>query len=180
MSSATSTLDPAQALEDYDRWLHARANQMLPPDTFHRGTAIDRSDLVQVGRVALWHAAETFDPSRGAAPAYLTMRAQGAMRDALRAREKHVVNDLVFDINTDDQASPVDLDELLLTAYHGGDIADAISTLTPRQQEYVRLRFWGGRTSNELTEVFGYDPRGVWAGAKRKLAARLEHLRDGY
>lgn len=166
-------------LADYDRWLHARAAAMLPPDTLHRGTAIDRGDLAQIGRIAMWDAESTYDPARGAEPAWLTMRAKGKMLSALRAREKHEVYAGYFELATDDAIDPYgDLEDRLLVAYHEGEIAAAMAELTPRQREYVRLRFWGQRTERELTQHFGYNPSGVWAGARRKLEASLCHLRD--
>lgn len=173
----TSVLDAAQAVSDYQRWLTLKAADLAPP-TLHRGTAIDREDLVQIGRIAIWRAAGTYDAGRGSAPAYLTMRAHGSMLDALRARQKHALYDLVYEPVTDDRPAPVDLEDLLIAAYHAGEIALALAELTPQQRKYVYLRFWGERTTQELTDEFGYGPSGVWAGAKKKLARRLMHLRE--
>jgi DNA-directed RNA polymerase specialized sigma24 family protein len=63
-------------------------------------------------------------------------------------------------------------------AYHEGEIAEAIGDLTPRQQEFVRLRFWEGLSFPELTEYFGYEPNGLLASARKKLRERLRHLKD--
>lgn len=167
----------APEISDYERWLSARAATMIGPDTIHRGTAMDRADLVQVGRVAMWRAIETFDAERGAAPSWLTTRAYGSMCDALRARDKHRVYAAWFALNEHDQSCEQDIEDAVVWAYHRGEIAQALAALTPRQREYVQLRFWNGRSTEELTRHFGYDPRGVWAGARAKLAVSLQHLR---
>lgn len=171
------TLDPETTVRNYERWLHLRAGDLLPP-TLHRGTALDRDDLVQLGRIAIWRAQKTYD-ARGALPAYLTMRARGDMLDALRPREKHVVHaePTTFEAEAEHPAL-ADLAEHLALAYHRGEIAKALDELTPRQREYVQLRFWGDRRGKELTEHFGYDPVGLWRAARDKLSVSLAHLKD--
>lgn len=174
----TPPVDLLTRTHQYDRWLHARANALLSPD-LHRGTAIGRDDLVQIGRVAMWQAEKSYDQARGAEPYWLTKRANGAMLDALRPRKKHHLYVVpALNPELDDVSDPgPDLDGIMLAAYHEGDFAAALSELTPRQREYVHLRFWGDRSYAELTAHFGYEPTGVWAGARKKLVVSLGHLR---
>lgn len=66
--------------------------------------------------------------------------------------------------------------EQLEAAYHSGEISRAVDSLTPKQSEYVRLRFWKHYDTDELTRHFGYAPYGLWAHARKKLQAALAHM----
>jgi hypothetical protein len=65
-------------------------------------------------------------------------------------------------------------------AYHHGEIAAAMADLTPRQREYVYIRFWLNYQATDRALYFGYDPDGgLWNasnGAKARLRGRLAHL----
>lgn len=164
-------------VEDYLGWLHSRANALLSAD-LHAGTALDRDDLVSVGMEAMWRAGESYDPTKGALPSWLTMRAAGSMKDQLRTANKHEMYGVYLDLATDDKSKDEDLSDLLIRAYHGGEIYKAISQLTQRQRDYIYLRFWRGWTSSTFTREWGYDPRGVWAGAQKSLRKSLSHLQE--
>lgn len=168
-------------LSPYEAWLHHRAHQMVQATTL-LPNGEDHDDLVQRGLVAMWHALESFDPDKGALPAWLTFKAGGAMKDALRVRDKHRVG-LPLELLPEDADEILFIPDLLAgveLAYHRGEIAKALAQLTPKQQEYVRLRFWEGAGTQELTAHFGYDPSSLWNskknGAKYKLQAALSHL----
>lgn len=168
-------------LSAYESWLHHRAHQMIH-STELRPTGEDHDDLVQRGMIAMWQAMDTFDEAKGALPAWLTFKAAGAMKDALRPREKHLVNLPLDDLDEDLDAllEHPDLLAGITRAYHAGEVARALDTLTPKQLEYVRLRFWEGATTTQLKAHFGYDPSALWNskknGAKYKLAAALAYL----
>lgn len=70
--------------------------------------------------------------------------------------------------------------EGVIMAYHHGEIAQALDSLTPRQREYVELRFWRGMEHPELEAHFGYNPGSLWSakkgGARVRLAKELAHL----
>jgi DNA-directed RNA polymerase specialized sigma24 family protein len=79
----------------------------------------------------------------------------------------------------DDVASVVDLPDLLPDiewAYHQGEIWHALDALSPREKEYVTMRFRQGQPLSELKNHFGYDPSGLWHTARPKLAKELAHL----
>lgn len=172
-------------LSAYESWLHHRAHQMIQ-GTQLRPDAQDHDDLVQHGLIAMWRALQSFDEDKGALPAWLTMKATGAMKDALRPAptKRQATTELVVD----DELTPealVEYPDLLanvVRAYHRGEVAKAMDVLTPKQREYVRLRFWEGKGTRELTAHFGYDPSGLWNskknGAKYKLQEALGHLVD--
>lgn len=168
-------------LSSYESWLHVRAHQMVP------GTRLlpnggDHDDLKQLGLIAMWKALESFDPAKGALPAWLTMKATGAMKDDLRPRAKHISQSSLDleDFTPEALIEHPDLLENIICAYYAGEVAQAIDVLTPKQQEYVRLRFWKGYRTTQLKAHFGYDPSGLWNskknGAKYKLQKALAHL----
>ena len=171
-------------LTAYEDWLHHRAHQMIH-GTQVRPNGEDHDDLVQHGLIAMWKALDSFDESKGALPAWLTFKASGAMKDALRPRVKHVQH-LDLDQVVRPEFTPEacieypDLLQGLERAYHAGEVARALDALTPKQREYVRLRFWEGAGPAQMRAHFGYDPQALWSskrnGAKYKLQERLAHL----
>lgn len=170
-----------ETLSAYESWLHHRAHQMIQGTTL-LPSAEDHDDLVQRGLVAMWKALDSFDEAKGALPAWLTFKADGAMKDALRPRQKDRVA-LPLEHLPEDAEELLEFPDMLLgitRAYHRGEVARALDSLTPRQLEYVRLRFWEGAGTTELVAHFGYDPSGLWNskknGAKIKLRAALAHL----
>jgi RNA polymerase sigma factor (sigma-70 family) len=66
--------------------------------------------------------------------------------------------------------------DAVIAAYHDGRVAQALDALTDTQRRYVRLRFWHGLGTTDLTRAFGYDPRGVWKGARDRLRQALADL----
>lgn len=76
--------------------------------------------------------------------------------------------------------STADLTDSIALAYHRGEIATALDSLTPAQKKYVVLRFWCGFVTAELKQEFGYDPSALWSarpsGAREKLRRALAHL----
>jgi RNA polymerase sigma factor (sigma-70 family) len=139
---------------------------------------MDWEDLTQIGMIALWEAEQSFEASRGSLPHWLTFKARGVMKDAIRQRAKHAAykNTAPEEALLDIQADCGSAMDRVIAAYHEGEVAKALDLLTDRQREYVRLRFWEGKGTAEMIEHFGYDPRGVWRGAKQKLVPALEHL----
>lgn len=178
----TARPDP-QVLADYDAWLHARAHQLLP-GTRIADSAVDHDDLVQEGRIAMWQALASYDPAKGPLPAWLTLKAHGRMLTVLRPAPTRRAATVELTDDTLDQAWVDDPDLLhdITAAYHAGRIAQALDTLTPRQRQYVQLRFWQGMSDARMRPVFGYDPGALWRsrknGARDKLARQLGDLRD--
>lgn len=164
------------ALAEYESWLHSTANRLTGPDL--GDNAGGRDDLAQVGRIAMWRAFEWHDPAKGSLPAYLTLRAKGAMYNALRPRRKHTmhVRGAVDPAVLDSRTYEVNWDGIGIAAVHGAEFAQAVADLPPRQREFVDLKFNRGYSWGELTTHFGYEPSGLWAQAKAKLAVSLAHL----
>lgn len=183
-----------EALADYEGWLHARAHRLISP------MSPDHDDLVQEGRIAMWKAYETYEGSRGALPAWLTAHANWHMTEAVSRKtwtgmppRLHgsipATNDTIdasLDKMMEDGVAiegmlvAADLSDSMILAYHQGEIAMALSTLTQQQRRYVYLRFWEGYTERGMQPIFGYTPSGLWNsqknGARLKLRNRLAHL----
>ncbi len=175
-------------MDDYEQWA-ARMSRTMLGDDLHPGTAYDWQDLQQEAMIAAWQAEQAFDPTRSPnREAFVKWKARNHAKTVLRAREKHAVHrgvddseDVLGQLLTEDPS----VIDAVIEAYHAGEVHRALDTLTPKQREYVIARFWEGLTEAELTARFGYGPSGIWGaptgrgGARRKLAAALEHLREG-
>jgi RNA polymerase sigma factor (sigma-70 family) len=182
----THEVSEAELLAAYRPWLRTVARRMMPP-----GGERNIEDLAQEGWVAMWKALSTHD---GSAPLdyFLKYVAQRRMvsvlekwRNADQGRRQGWSGQVDLQIAghptlIEDHTAiwnmlTVDLPEVE-AAYHHGEILAALAELTPRQREYVLLRFWGGYNQPDIAEHFGYVPRGLWASARKKLATALEHL----
>lgn len=180
-------IDPA-IIANYDKWLHAVANRMMSG-----ATEADHQDLVQEGRVAMWRALSTYDETKGALPSWLTKAAEMRMSDIARGHGQPFGHEAVRGVREVEMgpsldAEPEQVVEALLgyveAAYHDGEVMQAIRELTPRQQEYVFLRFWGGLDPRAqapgIRALVAQFPvlkeRWHWQRALPILRERLEHL----
>lgn len=77
-----------------------------------------------------------------------------------------------------DPTSAADVLDGIVQAYMDGQVAQALSCLTPAERKYVVLRFWHGCEPAELTAAFGYAPHALWRTAKARLAPVLADLVD--
>lgn len=182
----------AAALPDYRRWLGAVARDLC--GWANRGY---HDDLVQEGYVAMWRAAATYDPARGALASWLTTAARYRMTDVARrgfrtwtghvdrtgARPsvEHVTQPASLD---DADADAFDVEDVTASnaldaatwAYHAGDLRCALEQLTPRQRRYVVLKFWHGWSPAELDAELGPRSRALWRDARHFLERELRHL----
>lgn len=165
---------------DYDKFLHVLANRMLgwPGHPLHE-------DLVQEGRIAIWRAEQTYDPTKGALPSWVTRAAEMRMKDiawgtgqpfgreATRGK-REVKTTLLEDISPviQEEIEPrtKDIAEHAMWAYHHGELHRTIERLTPRQQEAVRAKLAGG--------VLTPQERAAWVKARVHLQQELEHLQE--
>lgn len=140
-------------------------------------------DLAQEGWIAMWKAHQKFDPSKGQGD--LTMWLKANARWRMKTVLSRTRSDLAVDWDQADddgiwQLEAGDVVDDIMSAYHDGEIQAAIDALTPRQREYVMLRFYLGYQHPELEGHFGYNPGGLWSskknGARLKLADALKHL----
>jgi RNA polymerase sigma factor (sigma-70 family) len=179
--------DPS-IIADFDKWLHAVANRLT--DEAHH------DDLVQEGRVAMWRALQTYDESLGALPSWLVRAAEMRMKDVAWGRGQPFGHEAVRGVREVDMGPSVDelseqqveaLMGFVEEAFHDGEVLRVIrERLTPRQQEYVFLRFWGGLDPSSrapgMQALVAQFPvlkeRWHWQRAKPVLAEALAHRRD--
>lgn len=181
-------IDP-EILDDYEGWLHAVANSITDQ--------VRHDDIVQEGRVAMWRALETYDPAKGSLPSWLTTAAEQRMKDVAWGKGQPFGHEAVRGSRQVEEGPSLDgLEEQIVEsllghveeAYHDGEILRIIrSELTPKQQEYVFLRFWGGLDPKSqapgiraLVRSFPVlAERWHWQRARATLADRLSHLDPG-
>lgn len=194
----------AEVLPEYRAWLYRTAYDLLPDDSPY----VD--DLAQEGGIAMWRALGTYDPAKGGLAGWLTTAARQRMRalawghdrwighEAQRGKqtvESTVSLDAILDPEAGgDDGVLLEAAELLEgveLAYHQGEIAAALDTLSPAQRRYVVGRFWLGLDPTSrapgMKEACALVPemkRGssLWLGttgqrgARDRLAEALAHL----
>lgn len=171
-------------------WLLATGKSLWPGNC-----RISAEDLAQEGWVAMWRAAKAYDPERGSLIGLLKQAARRRMVDVLRQERYYVKagrngSGLEIPVPTkDDGDSESDAavtlwDELaisdnidaLITAYHEGEIWQAVNELPERQRQYVLIRFYQGYTHTETMALMQSNAQGIWSKARVRLKERLEHL----
>lgn len=186
-------LDEESILENYHKWLHKVANAYLSP------THDLHDDLVQEGRIAMWKALQTWDPTKGSMPSWLTGAAHLRMRDfsyrhgqptgheAVRGKrevEPDFSVDYMLDHGMEDLLGLSEALEGVEVAYHYGEIRKALEALPEAQQRYVFARFWAGldplSRSPEIRLLVAQVPeladRRLWFNARGTLKDSLAHL----
>lgn len=186
-------------LAGYTKWLHTVANSLL-----HYADA-RHEDLVQEGRIAMWKALATFDPSKGALPTWLTNAAKVRMREmahghgqptgreATRGKSevKAVASvDALMEEGVESVLGAVDALEGVEESYHHGEIWAALEALSDSQRRYVIARFWVGLDPSsrepgqmelrkmvpEISKRYLWTGSSKQVGARDRLAERLAHL----
>lgn len=186
-----SLVDERELLLHYRPWLRKVAGGMTRR---LRATYVGdiAEDLAQEGWIALWQATMTYDGRGGVTLDYWLRRsAHDRMRVVLRllmARCRDVNKTVIAgdpwgrindrsELSSENIWSSLTVDLLDIEfAYHHGEIAEAMAELTPRQREYVYLRYCRGCNTRELIEHFGYQPTTIGVTVKKKLKIRLAHL----
>lgn len=192
--SAPRDLLIEQLVPDYRAWLRKVASGML--GVGHE--AVD--DLVQEGHIAMWRAVGSFDPDASPADYWLKRSATQRMLTVVsrhgawtgrpgRYDGGHGGNQPEQPVMSVDGLSsklgvPFDVEDILAAhavdeavwAYHEGDIAHALASLTDRERRYVLARFWQGMTGPETDALFSVHSANIWKTAKPKLRESLAHL----
>jgi RNA polymerase sigma factor (sigma-70 family) len=165
-------------------------------------------DLVQEGRIAMWRAMDTYDPTKCALPFWLTNAAKMRMKDvaygsgkptgheAMRGRKEAKASTsmdaLVEEGGMEAMLGLSDTFHNVELAYHHGEIWEAIESLSPSQRRYVIARFWMGLdpSSREAGQMEArkmvpeISRRYLWTGSSKQVGARdrlaeaLAHLVD--
>jgi DNA-directed RNA polymerase specialized sigma24 family protein len=169
------SLDPNQILLKYRGWLFKMAAVYMP------WNMSEHADLAQEGFVAMWRAMQTYDPSQGSLPQWLTTAARLRMSECAR-RENWTGNQGKRGHVREKPAEPVDTSDPLRDkchieiadgvelAYHRGEIGRVLSGFSPSVRSALYRKFW-------LDETV---PRGMWCRAIPELQEKLAHLRAEY
>ena len=165
-----------ELLGEYLGWLRTVSSKLI---AIWPKYAIDQQDLIQEGYIAMWKAIRSHKPGSAPLDYWMKFQAHHRMKTVCLRSHSEQPEEIPewFDIAAPDLLERVEL------AYHHGEIAQAIGSLTPQQKKYVYARFWLGLSGNEMRElgVFNYDPSALWNskrnGARWKLEKELAHLR---
>ena len=157
--------------EDQRKILESQRDWLTKLSRFMTRDSSLQNDLAQEGWIEMWKSLKSYDPEKGASLlGWLHFKAKGKMLSHFRSSPREVPTESeVLDSSG--------LETQVEMAYHSGEIHKAIEHLTPREQEYIRLRYWAGYNLGDLTRHFGYEPSGLQRTSKIKLLQRLSHLR---
>jgi DNA-directed RNA polymerase specialized sigma24 family protein len=161
-------MNETELLKSYRPWLRTVASRMARqyPDRWE--------ELSQEGWIAIWQASKKNQDAL-----WLKVAAINKMRSVVDywiAQMRDVRKTICT--SEDDplwEGLTVDLGDIAL-AYHHGEISAAIDSLSPGEQKYVFLKYWGGLTDTEMKEYFGYRPKTIGIAARQKLIKELAHL----
>lgn len=166
-----------QVLAHYRPWILAEAREI------NGGPGWRVQDLAQEGWIEMWARLST-DSWNKRLPQDLALKLHA--RDRMKTVRRNwlsMKNSIAEPPSTSFGDSP--MDELLWTtslgevewAYHHGEIHRVIcEQLSPREREYVYLRFWCGYQLPEMRAHFGYNPSTLWKTARAKLSEALSSL----
>lgn len=126
-------------------------------------------EAVQEAFLAVWRRAETFDPEKASAAAWIFAIARNKRVDLLRrgARPEPDANDPSF--LPDPPAQP---DAALADGRRDAAVRDALETLTGDQRQVVQLSFYEGRAHSEIAEQLAI-PLGTVKSRLRLAFGRL-------
>ena len=123
-------------------------------------------DAVQETFAAIWRAAKTYRPERGAAAPWLFAVARNSISDRGRARREppaEAPDEASDDPGPDEQAEQ----NWVAFRVHG-----ALDTLPPHERELIELAYWSGLSQSEIADLVGI-PLGTVKTRTRSALARL-------
>jgi RNA polymerase sigma-70 factor (ECF subfamily) len=133
-------------------------------------------DAVQETFTAIWRAAGTYRPERGAAAPWLFAVARNSISDRGRARREPPAE-------VPDEASPeAGPDEQAERSWVAFRVHGALDVLPSHERELIELAYWSGLSQSEIADLVGI-PLGTVKTRTRSALARLadalgEDLRD--
>jgi RNA polymerase sigma factor (sigma-70 family) len=169
-----AVMNEHELLESYRPWLRSAARRLV---RIQQQRHIE--DVAQEGWVAIWREAQRLQGlSAQVDRAWLRRVAINRMKDVLKATSASIRDEgrlLLLDDLTQIWEGAQLLGDVEL-AYHHGEIARALASLTVEQRRYVELRFYRGWQKAELNAFFRRDANSIWRVARPLLAKELAHL----
>jgi len=130
-------------------------------------------DAVQEAFAAIWRAASTYRPERGAAGGWLYTVARNAIVDRLRRNGPAVDAELPELASA--EPGPAQRAEDSQVAWR---VHRALEELQPREREVIELAYWSGMSQSEVAEYLGI-PLGTVKTRTRSGLARLASVLEG-
>jgi RNA polymerase sigma-70 factor (ECF subfamily) len=138
-----------------------------------RDTA-DAEDVTQEVFVQVWTHAATFDASRGAVAAWLTMLARSRALDRLRRRGAGPQSGGEHDALANIQDPAPSVEWMAANAQQVAAARDALATLPAEQRATLELVYFDGLTQSEIAERTA-TPIGT---VKTRIRTGLQRMRD--
>lgn len=169
------------AMARQDRAAFARLFEMYAPRIktwlMRRGATPDAAEeTAQDALLLIWRKAETFDPARATAAAWIFTIARNLQIDKARrvARERRGA---VYELAESDEAERPE--DVFVAGQNGEHVRAAIAALSPEQVAVVQLSFFEGVAHGDIARILKI-PLGTVKSrlrlAMQNLRERLEHL----
>jgi RNA polymerase sigma-70 factor, ECF subfamily len=161
-----------QACARGDRAALQRLYQVTAPQLFGLALSILRSrelaeDIVQDSFVLVWRQAHSFDPSRGAAMAWLARIVRNRCFDLLRRRERESpLDDVIVQTWEDPASSPADITALSQEAKR---LRDCLDELDESPRKSLMLAYYEGMTYLQVADRMGAPLSTVKSWIRRSL-----------
>ncbi|MDV8003658.1 MULTISPECIES: sigma-70 family RNA polymerase sigma factor [unclassified Rhodococcus (in: high G+C Gram-positive bacteria)] len=111
-------------------------------------------EAVQEVYLQAWKSADSFDPAKGSALAWLLTLAHRRAVDRVRSEQSSSDRQALYDTTNATPEFDVVSDEVTRRDEHRA-VTDCLETLTDTQRQSVTLAYYGGRTYREVAEDLG-------------------------
>lgn len=137
----------------------------------------DAEDVMQEVLVQIWNKAHLYEPRKGKPLTWVTTLARNRAIDRIRSKQRRSrLND---DFEQENRVAQLEFDEsgaeLFEAKERGRVLRQAVSRLSPDQQEAIVLTYFSGLTQAEVAEKLN-EPLGTVKARIRRGVSRLESL----
>ncbi|MEL7297095.1 MAG: sigma-70 family RNA polymerase sigma factor [Pseudomonadota bacterium] len=135
-------------------------------------------DVVSDVYFQVWQQANRFDPTRGAAIAWILTMCRNRALDALRRRSVAVRYAVTYENNEANSERAQPPDDLLIAVDDNSLVHNALSRIAVDDRQLLALAFFRGYTHQELAAITGQPLGTIKSKIRRTLAKLKELLRD--
>ena len=137
----------------------------------------DAEDIMQEVMVQLWQKAHLYEPRKGKPLTWLTTMAKNRAIDRIRSKQRR--SRLSEDFTSEHRVTQPEFDEsgheILQIKERDTNLRQAVTKLTPDQQQAIKLTYFDGLTQAEVAERL-HEPLGTIKARIRRGVTRLEDL----